>query len=488
MPSLQPAGYISNNARTEQEVKDELEAMIAVIKQMFSSPHGTEPLTISTGSITPTKSFIIIDTEASAATDDLDTIDQTNLPSGSIVVLRPLVSGRLTTVKNSTGNIECWNNQDQTFAGNQDYMIFLNTSGTWRQLGPPFRDAAVDVRADLGLGTAALANVGPGNGLDADTLDGVQGSGYLLVGAKAADSDLLDGRDASNFVRKDAAAGLQIQENQVRFDNAKIIIRDDVGVNPRIDFQANSVPRMLVQWFSDNVEMSGWNSAGTTRVSGLRARRSDFPPDYWGETDQEWKRLATLLDAEQVPPRKWVCKWGVKALPTTLTTAENVEAAQYQIGVEDGVAGDKWFRIKGAMGLAPAGQGSGWNLGLRITVGPNGNDTDPFIFQSAQIPDWIQNGTYLRIPVYNDLRPMTVDAGTTPTLPQTYWQQWYRSGNANYWHFDPDANEIDAVYFQATVDDYLTFYMRTSAGATGASINSQGFFVVEQLQALTDLS
>ena len=39
--------------------------------------------------------------------------------------------------------------------------------------------------------------------LNADLLDGVQGSGYLLVGAKAADSELLDGINSLQFLRSD---------------------------------------------------------------------------------------------------------------------------------------------------------------------------------------------------------------------------------------------------------------------------------------------
>jgi len=46
---------------------------------------------------------------------------------------------------------------------------------------------------------------GPGSGLDADLLDGQQGSYYLPTTGKAADSDLFDGADSSRFIYGDGA-------------------------------------------------------------------------------------------------------------------------------------------------------------------------------------------------------------------------------------------------------------------------------------------
>jgi hypothetical protein len=64
-----------------------------------------EILTVATGSITPTKPHLVVDTEASAATDDLDTIDVTNLVTGTEILLRPLSGARTVVIKHNTGNV-----------------------------------------------------------------------------------------------------------------------------------------------------------------------------------------------------------------------------------------------------------------------------------------------------------------------------------------------------------------------------------------------
>jgi hypothetical protein len=48
------------------------------------------------------------------------------------------------------------------------------------------------------------ANMGSGSGLDADKLDGLDSTSFLLTTGKAADSDKLDGLDSSSFLRSNA--------------------------------------------------------------------------------------------------------------------------------------------------------------------------------------------------------------------------------------------------------------------------------------------
>ena len=58
---------------------------------------------ISSGSITPTRGTVEIDTEASAATDDLTNINQTHLPDGSLLLLKIADNGRKVVVKHNAG-------------------------------------------------------------------------------------------------------------------------------------------------------------------------------------------------------------------------------------------------------------------------------------------------------------------------------------------------------------------------------------------------
>lgn len=63
-------------------------------------------LTISGGAITPTVAGTIpVDTEADAASDDLDTITATNMAGDEIIILKAADSARSVVVKDGTGNI-----------------------------------------------------------------------------------------------------------------------------------------------------------------------------------------------------------------------------------------------------------------------------------------------------------------------------------------------------------------------------------------------
>ncbi len=203
MPTLPVSGYFSNLARTEIEMRTAFDDQRDVIAQMLGSPIAIESLTIAGGVITPTQGYISVDTEGGAGTDDLVTIQTTNLPEGSLILMRPTGS-RDIVVKSSGGNITSpWG--DFTLTGISDIMSLIRDGANWRVLRVS-RSNIANQRSDLGLGTAAIEDVGAGNGLDADLLDGLHAAAFLLVAAKAADSDLLDGLDSTVFARKDLAA------------------------------------------------------------------------------------------------------------------------------------------------------------------------------------------------------------------------------------------------------------------------------------------
>lgn len=103
MATLPAAGHISDSLRTEGEVKADLEATIASVKQVPGAGAAEIAATISGGSITPAGSAgsIVIDTESAAASDDLTTIVTTNYPEGSILLLRNSNSARTVIVKHA---------------------------------------------------------------------------------------------------------------------------------------------------------------------------------------------------------------------------------------------------------------------------------------------------------------------------------------------------------------------------------------------------
>lgn len=91
-------------------------------------------LTIATGTVTATQSSHKIDTEASAASDDLDTINGTS--ADRLLFISPANDARTVVIKHNTGNILCVGNADLTMDDAHDFAIlwYDGTLAKWRAL------------------------------------------------------------------------------------------------------------------------------------------------------------------------------------------------------------------------------------------------------------------------------------------------------------------------------------------------------------------
>ena len=87
-------------------------------------------LTISGGEITVTKSYHDVDTQAGAASDDLDTINGGNI--GSFLVLRPENSARTVVLKDGTGNLYLAG--DFTMDHRSDMVLLFFGGTNWIEL------------------------------------------------------------------------------------------------------------------------------------------------------------------------------------------------------------------------------------------------------------------------------------------------------------------------------------------------------------------
>ena len=86
--------------------------------------------TIATGAITATTSFVQLDTEAAAASDDLDTINGGE--AGAIIILRTTSSARDVVVRHlggGTGNIRLNGAADYTIANTSSRLTLMYDSG-----------------------------------------------------------------------------------------------------------------------------------------------------------------------------------------------------------------------------------------------------------------------------------------------------------------------------------------------------------------------
>ena len=87
-------------------------------------------VTIAAGVITITRSYFNIDTEANAATDDLDTIN--GGVDGRVIVIKANATTRTVVVKDGTGNIQCAG--DFSMDNTEDIMTLIFDGTNWLEI------------------------------------------------------------------------------------------------------------------------------------------------------------------------------------------------------------------------------------------------------------------------------------------------------------------------------------------------------------------
>lgn len=94
----------------------------------------TTVLEIKSGAIETYNSFHIIDTEGSAASDELTTIDSDNLSSGQVLILQTRSSSRVVTIKDRVGNITLQTSQDFVMTSSTSSIMLVLKNKTWYEV------------------------------------------------------------------------------------------------------------------------------------------------------------------------------------------------------------------------------------------------------------------------------------------------------------------------------------------------------------------
>ncbi len=90
-------------------------------------------VTIASGAVTVTAPMMVIDTEAGAATDDLDTIS--GGATGQVLIIQSANSARDVVVKHGTGNLFLTGRVDFTLTGTRDKLVLLYSAPEWHEIG-----------------------------------------------------------------------------------------------------------------------------------------------------------------------------------------------------------------------------------------------------------------------------------------------------------------------------------------------------------------
>ena len=136
MTDLPPAGYLSNASRDVGEMKQALEDIVAVIREIIGG-NAEELRTISNGVITPTRASVVVDTESGAAADDLDQISTANLPDGRTILIRSADASRVVTVRHAqggAGQIHLVDNANLALSSPTQWLWLIRRGNDWHEI------------------------------------------------------------------------------------------------------------------------------------------------------------------------------------------------------------------------------------------------------------------------------------------------------------------------------------------------------------------
>lgn len=125
-----------------------------------------ESLTISAGDVTPTKAIVNIDTEAAAASDDLDHILQTNLDDGRVILIRCANASRVVVVRHAqvgAGNIQLRDAANLTMDATTKWLLLQRRSTSWYEIAR-FGFVAKIAEGGTNNGSLGVSAVGIYNG------------------------------------------------------------------------------------------------------------------------------------------------------------------------------------------------------------------------------------------------------------------------------------------------------------------------------------
>lgn len=196
--SLPVNDYIPDLSRTVTEMRSALEGVRdSVFQTLGHAPKTT--LTIASGAITPNRAVHKVNTESSAATDDLTNILSTNIPDGYWLVLEAQDPSRVVTIVDGAGGAGQINTLDgDDIVLNDRPRVFLeydDSGGAWNEV---FVALAVGMPAGL-----IVASIAP---YTTDQVWGVlaysrvlAAASYPLLYAEVGDYYNVGGEGAGNF-------------------------------------------------------------------------------------------------------------------------------------------------------------------------------------------------------------------------------------------------------------------------------------------------
>lgn len=148
--------------QTVGDMQTDLENWLSGTRMMLGG--GVDARTIASGSITPTLPYVKVDTEAAAASDDLDFMVQTNYTEdGRFVILRAANDARTVVVRHNitgSGKFLLANGLNFSLDTDKKYLMVVKDGTTWVEIGRFFGPDGTALRTFNGYGSVVTFDQG----------------------------------------------------------------------------------------------------------------------------------------------------------------------------------------------------------------------------------------------------------------------------------------------------------------------------------------
>jgi hypothetical protein len=452
MTQLPGSGYLSDNARTEGEMKTALEQLHDVVAEIGSE--APTLLTISTGALDPPLSSMILVRSEGFSDDTADillTIATTNITQGRVVILKnndgtsTESGGQTITITHGTSAGSITMTDGSSFILCAERILVIIYSGdhwieVWRSYGRANSEDAEAERLSLGLGTAsveAIATASASSGskvlkvdssnLSTDDVLKINVSGNIVAATTGdlggGDAITLDGNAAAAFVRTDDASAQSIIANlSATTSGATRITANTSGVSQTAGFvlQDGGIERALLylDTADGDVYLSTKNAGGASQAAiriDAATSKLEFNSDVGGGV-ATWESLrpgagngldADLLDGNHVA--------------AFVMLAEFV--AGFSVGTRTGMGGDGQdnigaFKFSGMLiqwGWAEAIQSSNSTPVSETYTYPEAYAAPPFVIMPGEAYDSSSGSLQPRNWLGYDAAPAIKSAGYSTT-------------------------------------------------------------------------
>ena len=280
-------------------------------------------LTIAVGAVTPTAAVHAIDTEAAAATDDLDLIDQANLADGRFLLIHAANAARTVVVKHlsaGAGQVKLADAVDFPLDA-VDKVLLLRRVGTqWQEVFRAFGADKAAARAFLAAAGSPLSAVLDTGGFAID-----ESEGTAVASAATTDIWAIDGNTVhatGNITITSFGAAPRIGAVRwVIFDGAPLLTHSanlNLQGSANIQIAAGDIARVYADTITQ-FDVTVFKADGTSVVGGvIQATQAALE----AETNEDTYAPPDLIKHNPGVVKVW-CVWDMNA---TIRASLNVSS------------------------------------------------------------------------------------------------------------------------------------------------------------------